>query len=242
MRAGAIITGTPLDPLVAFAELGRMKLGETDLQAVLGRVAELARRTLPGVVGASVTLVESDRAFTAAFAGQLALELDETQYQEGFGPCLEVAQSAGTVTVPDMAAETRWPAFARQALAAGVHSSLSVALPLQEAVLGALNIYATQPGIFDRDTTELARTFAGYAAVAIANARLYQAATLAEDMRRAMETRAVIEQAKGILVAQQHCTPEQAFEILTRLSQSTHRKLRDCAADLVTSTAEDRPG
>ena len=60
-------------------------------------------------------------------------------------------------------------------------------------------------------------------------------------MRRAMETRAVIEQAKGILIAQQHCTPEQAFELLTRLSQTTHRKLRDCAADLVTSTAEDRP-
>jgi GAF domain-containing protein len=241
MRAGAVIIGAALDPLVAFAELGRMKLGESDLQAVLGRVAELARQTLPGIAGASVTLVESDRAFTAAFAGQLALDLDETQYQEGFGPCLEVAQSAGTVSVPEMAAETRWPAFARQALAAGVYSSLSVALPLQEAVLGALNIYATQPAIFDRDAIELARTFAGYAAVAIANARLYQVtATLAEDMRRAMETRAVIEQAKGILIAQQHCTPEQAFELLTRLSQTTHRKLRDCAADLVTSTAEDR--
>jgi AmiR/NasT family two-component response regulator len=61
-------------------------------------------------------------------------------------------------------------------------------------------------------------------------------------MRRAMETRAVIEQAKGIIVAQQHCTPEQAFELLTRLSQSTHRKLRDCAADLVTTTAEGRLG
>ena len=218
-----------------------MKLGESDLQAVLGRVAKLARQTLPDVAGASVTLVESDRAFTAAFAGQLALDLDETQYQDGFGPCLEVAQSAGTVTVPDMGAETRWPTFARRALAASARSSVSVALPLQEAVLGALNIYATQPGAFDRDAIDLARTFAGYAAVAIANVRLYQVtATLAEDMRRAMETRAVIEQAKGILIAQQHCTPEQAFELLTRLSQATHRKLRDCAADLVTSTAEDR--
>jgi GAF domain-containing protein len=239
MRAGAIIAGTPRDPLVAFAELGRVKLGESDLQAVLGRVAELARQTLPGMAGASVTLVESDGAFTAAFSGQLALDLDETQYRDGFGPCLEVAQSAGTVTVPDMAAETRWPAFAHQALAAGVHSSLSVALPLQEAVVGALNIYARQPAVFDQDAIEVARTFAGYAAVAIANVRLYQStATLAEDMRRAMETRAVIEQAKGILVAQQHCTPEQAFELLTRLSQTTHRKLRDCAADLVTSTAK----
>ena len=218
-----------------------MKLGERDLEAVLGRVAELASQTLRGVAAASVTLVESDRAFTVAFAGQLALDLDETQYQDGFGPCLEVAQSSGFVTVPDMAAETRWPSFARQALAAGVHSSVSVALPLQEAVLGALNVYATQPSVFDQDAIEIARTFAGHAAVAIANARLYQrTATLAEDMRRAMETRAVIEQAKGILIAQQHCTPEQAFELLTRLSQRSHRKLRDCAADLVTSTAEDR--
>jgi GAF domain-containing protein len=220
-----------------------MKLSESEVQAVLGRVAELARQTLPGVGAASVTLVESDRAFTVAFAGQVALDLDETQYQDGFGPCLEVAQSSGTVTVRDMAAEARWPAFARRALAVGVHSSLSVALPLQEAVLGALNIYATQPAIFDQDAIETARTFAGYAAVAIANARLYQStAKLAEDMRRAMETRAVIEQAKGIIVAQRHCTPEQAFGLLTRLSQTTHRKLRDCAADLVTSTAEERLG
>jgi GAF domain-containing protein len=118
-------------------------------------------------------LVESDRASTVAFAGQVALDLDETQYQDGFGPCLEVARSSGTVTVRDMAAEARWPAFARRALAVGVHSSLSVALPLQEAVLGALNIYATQPAIFDQDAIETARTFPGYAAVAIANARLY---------------------------------------------------------------------
>src|ERR1700745_1029504 len=115
-----VITGAPLDPLVAFAERGRMKLGESDLQAVLGRVAELARQTLPGMVGASVTLVESDRAFTAAFSGQLALDLDETQYRDGFGPCLEIAQSAGTVTIPDMTAETRWAAFARPAPPVGV--------------------------------------------------------------------------------------------------------------------------
>jgi hypothetical protein len=83
------------------------------------------------VGAASVTLVESDRASTVAFAGQVALDLDETQYQDGFGPCLEVARSSGTVTVRDMAAEARWPAFARRALAVGVHSSLSLALPLQ---------------------------------------------------------------------------------------------------------------
>ena len=115
-----------------------------------------------------------------------------------------------------------------------------MALPLQEAILGAVNVYSTQPRAFDPGTIELARTFAGYAAVAIANAHLYQTtATLAENMRRAMETRAVIEQAKGIIMAQQRCTPERAFEALTKLSQATHRKLRDCATDIVACTAKD---
>jgi GAF domain-containing protein len=226
-------------PHAAFAELAQLKLGDGDLQDVLARIAELARQTLPAAADASVTLVEPDRAYTVAFTGPLALNLDETQYENDCGPCLEVAQSSGTVAIADMAAETRWPRFARQALADGVRSSLSVALPMQEAVMGALNIYATRAGAFDGDAVVVARAFAGYAAVAIANARLYETtATLAEDMRRAMETRAVIEQAKGILIAQQHCTPERAFELLTRLSQATHRKLRDCAADLVARTAE----
>jgi GAF domain-containing protein len=229
----------PPETRIAFADLAQLQLGEGDLPAVLARVADLARRALPGAAGASVTLVEGDRAYTAAFTGQLALALDETQYADGHGPCLEVAQSSGTVAVPDMAAETRWPGFARRALAGGIRSSLSVALPLQEHVIGALNIYATEPGAFGAGAGELAQRFAGYAAVAIANARLYQTtAALAENMRRAMETRAVIEQAKGILIAQQHCTPEYAFELLARLSQATHRKLRDCAADLVARTAQ----
>ena len=229
---------SPPEPHAAFADLAALKLDEGDLAAVLARVAALARRALPGAHGASVTLVEADRAYTVAFTGQLALDLDETQYADGHGPCLEVAQASGTVVIPDMAADTRYPGFARRALAGGIASSLSVALPMQEAVIGALNVYAAVPGAFDEASVELAQTFAGYAAVAIANARLYQTtATLAENMRRAMETRAVIEQAKGILIAQQHCTPEYAFELLTRLSQVSHRKLRDCAADLVASTA-----
>ncbi|HEX9064917.1 MAG TPA: GAF and ANTAR domain-containing protein [Streptosporangiaceae bacterium] len=228
----------PLEPQAAFAELGRIKLGDHDLAAVLSRVAEVARQTLPGAADVSVTILDADRAATAAFTGQRALDLDETQYKHGHGPCLEVAQSSGTILISDMAAETRWPEFARRAVTAGIRSSVSVALPLQEAVLGALNVYGTELASFDPDTIELARTFAGYAAVAIANVHLYQAtATLAENMRRAMETRAVIEQAKGIIIAQQHCTPEHAFELLTRLSQTNHRKLRDCATDIVAAAA-----
>jgi AmiR/NasT family two-component response regulator len=80
----------------------------------------------------------------------------------------------------------------------------------------------------------MAQTFSAYAAVALANAHLYDTtATLAQHMQAAMQHRAVIEQAKGILIAGRGCSPEEAFTILRKLSQDTNRKLRDVAAALV---------
>jgi AmiR/NasT family two-component response regulator len=80
----------------------------------------------------------------------------------------------------------------------------------------------------------LAQTFAGYAAVALANAYLYHStADLARHLRTAMDSRAVIEQAKGIVMAERRCTADEAFDFLTRLSQETNRKVRDVAAALV---------
>jgi GAF domain-containing protein len=115
-----------------------------------------------------------------------------------------------------------------------LRSSLSIALPIQESTVGALNIYATQRHAFDDDSIELARTFASYAAVAVANAHLYETnATLAENMRTAMDTRAVIEQAKGIIMGREGCDPQLAFAILSKQSQHSNRKLRDVATDIV---------
>lgn len=230
----------PLEPQAAFLELGQIRFDNTDLEGILLRVAQLAKQTVPGTADVSVTLVRDQKAFTAAFTGQDALRLDESQYEPGHGPCLDVAQSSGTVTISDMTTEPRWPEFTRRALDCGVHSSLSVALPVQHSIVGALNLYSHIPGCFDDDALELAQTFAGYAAVAIANAHLYETnATLAENMRKAMDTRSVIEQAKGILMAQHRCSPTEAFSLLTKQSQQANRKLHDVATDIVTSAQGD---
>ena len=224
----------PLDPSRAFAELGRIKFTETDLDGVLHQVATLAKRTIPRVDEASVTLVRGRRAHTAAFTGDLALNMDERQYGQGTGPCLDAATTAATVSLPDLAREQRWPHYIPAALGAGVRSSMSVGLPVHETVAGALNLYATKPDAFDEDAVLLAQTFSGYAAVALANAHLYDTTvTLAQHMQSAMENRAVIEQAKGIIMAQRRCTPDEAFAALSKLSQDTNRKLREVAAALV---------
>jgi GAF domain-containing protein len=220
-----------------------MKLGETDLKGVLDQVAHLAKRTIPGAAEVSVTLVDSKDAYTAAYTGELALTLDEWQYGKGYGPCLDASDASTTFSLPDMETDDRWPDWAARALEAGAQSSLSIGLPIHDQVTGALNVYATKPGAFDNDAVLLGQTFAGYAAVALANAHVYDAqANLARQMQAAMESRAVIEQAKGIIMGSRRCTSDEAFVILTKISQDTNRKLREVAVALVASAfPNDRP-
>jgi GAF domain-containing protein len=235
----------PMDPAEAFAQLGRIKLSDTNLSGVLDTIAALAKRTIPGADEVSVTLLRDSKAHTAAFTGELALNLDESQYKSGYGPCLDAAAAATTMSVPQMAEERRWPQWTSQALEQRVLSSLSIGLPVQDTVTGALNIYATTPEAFDDDAVVIGQTFAGYAAVALANAQLYDTtADLAQHMQAAMESRAVIEQAKGIIMGDRRCTADEAFRILTKISQDSNRKLRDVATALVAraaNTAQPEP-
>ncbi|WP_430502948.1 GAF and ANTAR domain-containing protein [Micromonospora trifolii] len=232
------MTHSPTDPADAFAELGRIKLGENSLDDVLLRVAELAKRVLPVPVEVSVTLVRGGTGHTAAFTDELALDMDERQYAQGSGPCLAAATAGDILPVPDLAAEDRWPDWAERGRKAGLGSSVSVGMPIQEAVVGALNVYARTPHAFDDDTVAVLETFAAYAAVALANAQLYEStANLARQMQDAMASRAVIEQAKGIIMAERRCTSNEAFNILAKVSQDSNRKLRDVAQTLADRAA-----
>ena len=117
-------------------------------------------------------------------------------------------------------------------------------MPLQREVLAALNIYSTESDAFDDATVEVASTFAAYAGVALANVHLYTAqGQVAEQLQTAMRSRAVIEQAKGVLMGQRRCTSQEAFDVLVALSQRTNRKLRDVAQAVVDeATGTGEPG
>ncbi|GID94279.1 transcriptional regulator [Amorphoplanes digitatis] len=231
----------PFDPMSAFAQLTLINLSDTDLDGVLHKVAELSKCAVAGADEASVSLIRGRNAHAAAFTGNLAPSLDERQY-EGGGPCLEAAATTATLSVPDLTLEERWPIYIRQALKAGIHSSLSIGLPVHDNVTGALNLYARKPDVFDCAAVVLATTFSGSVAVALANAHVYDtAATLARQLQDAMVHRAIIEQAKGIVMADRRCGPDEAFRILSRLSQDTNRKLRDVAAALVAQTIQHGP-
>ncbi|AGL18914.1 GAF and ANTAR domain-containing protein [Actinoplanes sp. N902-109] len=223
-----------MDPTAAFRELGQIKLGETDLKGVLDRIARLAKQTVPGADEVSVTLIPERGPYTISWTGQPALEVDEQQYRDGSGPCLEAAMGKATLAIHEVAGETRWPAWAEHAWSRGVRSSASVGMPIHDNVSGGLNVYSRAVDAFDDESLTLLETFAGYAAVALANAHLYDTTTtLAQHMQAAMESRAVIEQAKGIIMGERRCSPDEAFTILAKLSQDSNRKLRDVAVALV---------
>ena len=224
-----------IDARDAFAELARISLDTESMESVLQRIAELAKQTLPGVAEASVSIIANDKATTAAYTGRLALDLDETQYGRGYGPCLEAATGGGEmIEIVDAREETRWPDYAQAAVQRGSLSSLSVPVPVQETINAGLNLYAIEAHAFDDEARGLAPVFASYAAVAARNMHVYLSARdLAEHLDRAMQSRAVIEQAKGILMCQRQCDATEAFNMLTAASQRSNRKLRDIAQAIV---------
>ena len=189
---------------------------------------------MPAAEAVSITLIRNDHPFTAAHDGQIALDADELQYQRDYGPCVDAGRSGQLFLVDDMRTDQRWPDYAQHAADRGVGSSLSVPLPFQAATLGAMNNYATRPHAFTEEDIEVATAVAPWVAYAVNNASV--AASAAEqtaNMVAAMTTRAVIEQAKGILMERHRLTSDQAFNLLSRTSQRTGSKLRDVAADLV---------
>jgi hypothetical protein len=228
-------TSTPSDAVSSdtHAALSSIVLAGQPLGAVLRRVAELAVTTMPNLMDASVTLIERGRPKTVAFYGQLAVALDERQYEAGFGPCLDAASGEQTIHIDTNDEAGAYPEFASLARRRGVRYTMAIGLPSIQRTSGALNLYAGE-GPFDESAREAAASFAGYAAVTLFNATVY-AGALDEvaQMKEAMASRAVIEQAKGIIMGERHCSADEAFTLLAKTSSVANRKLRDIAQEIV---------
>jgi GAF domain-containing protein len=225
-------------------ELSRVVFADRTLTDVLTDVTAIAARGIPGAEASSITLLRGDKAFTAAHSGDMALAADELQYEHGYGPCMDAGRGGVLLRVDDMRTEERWPDYAAHVVATTpVRSSLSVPLPYQGSSIGALNNYSTKVGAFaSPESLQAGAEVAEVIAVAVANADAHaQLFEQARNMRLAMESRAVIEQAKGVLMAQRHVDAEAAFEILRDASQRYNRKLRDIAVGIVESAQASPP-
>ena len=213
-------------------------VGDATLQETLQRVSDLANAAVSGSDMVGLTMLVEGRARTAVFTDIEAADIDAAQYETGIGPCLDAFRHRQVFRIDDMEKDTQWPPFSEAAAARGVHSSVSIPMVAHHEGVGALNFYSRRTNAFSDDDVTVALTFGSQAAIVLANSQAYwDAHQLGQNMVEAMKSRAVIEQAKGILMGAQRCSPDDAFQMLVRASQRENRKLRDMADDIVNRTA-----
>jgi GAF domain-containing protein len=227
----------------SLASLSRFLLGEMTLAQTLTRVAELTQAALPAARSVGLTLHIDGRDSTPIFSNALAPEIDEAQYEADDGPCLSAFRERQRTAIADTAEPGRWEAFRAAALARGIRSTLSLPLLVApDRAVGAMNLYAGEPEAFTGNDSHTGEMFATQAAIVLANAQSYwDARQLSDDLSQAMHSRAVIEQAKGILMGAEGITADEAFAMLVTASQRENRKLRDIASRIVTNTTNRPP-
>ncbi len=213
---------------------------DANLQGALRRVAETGCRLLANCAAASVTVIERGRPITVGSTDDTALALDDAQYAAGEGPCLTAAQENRVVRIEDTETDDRWPGFSASARANGIRSSLSMPIAVSnDDTVAGFNIYGEVIGGFGDVDEQLGQVFAQQASVVVSNAQSYWSLfELSENLSKAMETRAVIEQAKGVLMSTHRIDADAAFDVLREISQASNRKLRDVAADVAKKATE----
>jgi GAF domain-containing protein len=237
------VTDTSGDLTGEFERLQSLLLTVGQLDAFLQQVTVLAAGLVQPAMSCGITLRRDGQPLTVASSDQRANSLDERQYATGEGPCLHSLDTGQTLQVPDFEVENRWPRYVSAARSQGLRCSLSLPLTVHQVTAGAMNIYGFErTQMFTGPVGQRCEVFAGQAAgalqLALSQAR---ASELRDQLEEALSSRTVIDQAIGILMGQQHCTADEAFALLRMRSQSSQRKLRDVAADLVTKVSGQPP-
>ena len=218
----------------SLAGLSSLLIGSGNLEETLVRVAELAVLAIPRAEGSGLTLIEADRPQTVVATADFVRVVDDIQYRLNEGPCVSAVAERRTFTSGNLGGEPQWPRFGPRVGRLGVHSALSLPLLITDRVVGALNVYATPRNAFGEHALALGEAFAGPAAVSVANAQLLaQAERLTTQLQVALTSRAMIDQALGVIMSQSGVTSEQAFERLRHQSQTRSVKLADVAGELL---------
>jgi GAF domain-containing protein len=224
-----------MDELIALAGVVLM---HQDLPETLAEVSRIAVRAIPGADGASVTIVSGGKPEAIA-SDEWSRGFDELQYTEQEGPCLDAYRTGNAFRIRDLGTDQRWPSYAPRAVEHGARSMLVQPLTAKSMTIGALNVYGRESDAFDAEAAAIAAIVAAHAGLAsqVATA-FFGHRQLAENMTDAMRSRAVIEQAKGIIMATVQCDADTAFQELVRASRQSNRKLRVVAETFVARAAK----
>src|SRR4051795_6663079 len=213
------------DAVRAMMALAGVALTQEDIDAAMVEICRIATQALPVIDGASVTTFPQGKPGALADS-DWAQTLDELQYAEHEGPCLDAYRTGNAFRVRDLAVEPRWPSYTPRAVERGARSMMSLPMAAEGSTIGALNLYSRKVDAIDADSVSIAEVMAAHAGLASqVSSAFFGHRDLAEQMRDAMGSRAVIEQAKGIIMRDRCCSADEAFRALARLSQDSNVKL-----------------
>jgi hypothetical protein len=222
-----------LGPDVAdeFAELTREVSKDGTPTSTLDTICRLAVDVVDPAEHAAVTLVRSSRFTTVASSSDVPPRVDQLQYETREGPCIDALIEEDIYRSNDLCAERRWPAFSAAVVPrTGIRAMLSYRLFLREDAVAALNLYASRPHVFADPDLALGSIFASHAALAYQAARDHERV---ENLETALHSNRRIGMAIGILMAVRKVTDAEAFGLLRKLSQQSHRKLAEIAEDVI---------
>ncbi|MEW5813245.1 MAG: GAF and ANTAR domain-containing protein [Actinomycetota bacterium] len=202
---------------------------DADADTVIAELAENAAAEIPGAQYAGITLTRNGRQIeTPAATSHWPLLLDKIQQRYHEGPCLTAAWDEQTVHVADLETETRFPNYRRDALAeTPIRSIMAFQLFIAGETLGALNVYSEQANVFGAESRTMGLIFAAHSSVA------WNSARREDQFKRALSSRDMIGQAKGMIMERYRVDAVQAFEVLRKLSQDSNVPLIQVATDLV---------
>jgi GAF domain-containing protein len=226
----------------ALRALSQFLVSNASIGDTLRQVADICVAAVPSASFVGITMLDdSERPTTAVFTDEEAPEIDQAQYDTGRGPCLDAWRTKFTIRLDDLGAvDGDYAAFAEACMDHGIHSTLSMPLIAADRGVGAMNLYSAATAGFGEDDEVLAADLASAASAVLANTVAYRAAyDLSQQLGEAMQSRAVIEQAKGMLMVRSpNISADDAFELLRKASQRENVKLRDIAQRIV----DRRPG
>jgi GAF domain-containing protein len=190
-----------------------------------------------GAAGIMLASPDGDlRVLASSTEAMRLLELFELQAEEG--PCLDCYRTGQPVVNQDLATVNgRWPRFANEALEAGFRSVHALPLRLRGTVIGALNLFHVDPGEMRQADVDAAQALADVATIAILQHRaVLEAQVVNEQLQHALNTRVVIEQAKGIVAERAGLDMEQSFTALRAYARNHNVRLADVARDVIAGT------
>ena len=211
------------------------------VDGALRLVVALARATVSGAGGVSVSLLRHGRLSTVAATDQTIADMDADQYATGEGPCLDASVQGRWFHVESLATETRWPAFTAKAQLLGIRAILSSPLTARDLPVGALNIYSRTEAAFATKDQQLAAVFATEASAILSAASVEVTdEAMSRRFQEALSTRQIIAQAQGVVMAREGVSADAAYSLLRSYSQASGQPLRERAETVVESTRRDR--